>query len=351
VGLFCFGRDAFVLANINYPSWGSAEFSTYHLGVGDIDACQATSSSTFTPASPRTMLGKRPRVGKETSDGIHAVDDSYGCGPRKRVKAKMAANEVLEAAGSSSRARHKSSTKTPVPINSKFEAAERGAGRLAAINAQEVYYQSLPGPSVWTELVGTTVQGQLPWVEEREEETQHFASSVVQQQAHSRSARDGGRVYFRIPMRLGGRHRSLLDATSDDLARGSVRELKCRLCPGAGFSHWEGFKRHCEHGEAHPQEIWFCQHCGDFFARKDSLKRHQERRPSECYNVTPAEAEAKHTVVKKVHDAFEGQLEKYLRTNEGTWTPFSQMIKELFPNASTSKRGSRQQCRIKEPRP
>jgi hypothetical protein len=134
------------------------------------------------------------------------------------------------------------------------------------------------------------------------------------------------------------------------LARRSVRELKCRLCPGAGFSKWEGFKRHCEHGEAHPQEIWFCQHCGDFFARKDSLKRHQERRPHECYEVTQAEAEAKRIVVREVHDAFEEQLETLLRTNEGTWTPFSQMIKELFPNASTSKRGSRQQCRTKESR-
>jgi hypothetical protein len=342
--------DAFVFANISYPSWGPAGISAYHRGVGDIDACQAASSSTFTPASPRMMLGKRSRVVEGTSDGTHAVDDSYGCDPRKRVKAKMAANEALEAVESSSRARHKSSTKTPVSINRKFEEAGSGAGRLAAPNAQEVYYQSLPGPSVRTELEGTTVQGQLPWVEEREEEaTRHNASRVLHQQVRSGSARDGEEAHFWIPS-LSGRHRSLLDATPDDLARESVHELKCRLCPRAGFSDWERFKRHCDNSEAHPREIWFCQHCGDFFARKDSLKWHQEKRPSECYKVTPAGAEAKRIVVKEVHDVFEEQLEEYLQTNEGTWTPFSQLIKELFPDSSTSKRGSRQQCRIKAPR-
>jgi len=218
---------------------------------------------------------------------------------------------------------------------------------LAAPNAQEVYHQFLPGPSVQKELVGATVQGKLPRIEGSEEEPiQHYTSSVVQ--ALSRNGKEGERRdYFKIPKRLSVMHRNFLEVTSDDLARETVRELKCRLCPEAGFRDWEGFKRHCEHGEAHPLEIWFCSHCGDFFARKDSLGRHQEKRPPECYKATPAEAEAKRTSVKKVHDDFKEKLEEHLRTNKGTLTPFSQTIKDMFPNYSTSKRGSRQQCRTK----
>jgi len=216
----------------------------------------------------------------------------------------MANRGVLEAAGSTSRARHKSSTKTPVAINRKSKAAGPGVGRLAAPNAQGVYHQSLPGPSARKEVVGTTVQDQLPWVERSEEEaTRHYTSGVVQQQALSKRAMDGKDGHFRIPKRLSQRHRSLLDATSDDLARGTVQKLKCRLCPGTGINNWDNLKRRCDFMEAHPLKISFCEHCGDFFARSDLLVRHQENRPLECFGVTEAEVEAKRTETKKVHDA------------------------------------------------
>jgi hypothetical protein len=170
-------------------------------------------------------------------------------------------------------------------------------------------------------------------------------------QAPSRNGKEGERRdHSKIPKRLSVTHWNFLEVTSDDLASGTVRELKCRVCPEAGFSNWGGFKRHCEYGEAHPLEIWFCPHCGDFFARKDSLGRHREKRPSECNKATPAEAEAKRTSVKKVHDIFKEKLEEYLRTNGGTLTPFSQTIKDMFSNFSTSKRGSRRQCRTEAPR-
>jgi len=295
-----------------------------------------------------TNIGKRPRNVGGTNDWAGEASSDHRPRPHKKAKGKMADRGVLEAAGSTSRARHKSSTKTPTVINAKFKAAGRGAGRLAAPNAQGVYHQSLPGPSVRKELVGTTVQDQLSWVEGSEEEvTGHYTSGVVQQQVLSNRAMDGERDQFQFPKRLGQRHRSLLDATSGDLARGTVQGLKCRLCPDAGFRNWESFKRHCDLMEAHPLKISFCGDCGDFFARSDSLVRHQENRPPECLGVTPAEAKAKHTETKKVHDAFQETLEKCLGTSGETWTPFSQIIKAMFPKSS--KVGSRQQCRIKAP--
>jgi len=98
---------------------------------------------------------------------------------------------------------------------------------------------------------------------------------------------------FYIPKSLDTRQRALLEATSDDWARGSICVVKCRLCPDAGFGNFEVFKRHCNAAEAHPSSISFCMHCGDFFARSDSLDRHYKRRPLECHDVNPVIAETK----------------------------------------------------------
>jgi hypothetical protein len=153
---------------------------------------------------------------------------------------------------------------------------------------------------------------------------------------------------FMIPKRLRPRHRGLLQATSEDWERGTIDVLKCRLCPSAAFGNWEDFKRHCDFSEAHPVKIMFCEHCGDFFARMDSLKRHQASRPPECLSVNPTEAEAKQRETNKVYEAYKEKLEEYLKNDEEVGTPFAQIIKEMFPNSS--KRGSRQQNRLKVPR-
>jgi len=55
-----------------------------------------------------------------------------------------------------------------------------------------------------------------------------------------------------------------------------VTVLKCRLCPSAAFSNWEDFKRHCKYMGAHPFEIFFCDNCGDFFARCEQGGRTKE---------------------------------------------------------------------------
>ena len=158
---------------------------------------------------------------------------------------------------------------------------------------------------------------------------------------------DEERARFCIPKRLSQRHRNFLATTSEDVARETVQELMCRLCPGTGIGSWEDFKRHCDFMDAHPLKISFCEDYRDFFAQPDSLKRHQNKPPPTCCNVSPDEAKAKRTATKQAHDAFLEELES-LGTNGETWTPFSQRITEMFPESA--KRGSRQQCRTNGPK-
>ena len=70
--------------------------------------------------------------------------DNSACGPT-RAKGKIKRNGVLEAAGSTRRARQKPADRTPTEIRDISEATERGARMLAAPIAHEVYHQFLPG--------------------------------------------------------------------------------------------------------------------------------------------------------------------------------------------------------------
>jgi hypothetical protein len=333
-----------------YHSWGSAQGDAPPTGV--TDATQSTPPARYPPESTRTILGKRPRrEDNPTGDYIQVIPPGTSTrGPSKRAKGKIG---VLEAAGSTSRARQNSATKTLVNNRNRSEATGRGAGKLTATNAHEVYYESLPGPSVQQELVVTTAQGEQPWIEgSTEEATWNPTSGDVWQQQIANSANDGDREdvgarSFRIPKRLTERQRGLLEATPDDLERKTVREIKCRLCPGTGIGDWEDYRRHCNSMEAHPLRLSFCESCGDFFARTDSLARHRKSPPAECCEVTPDEAKAKQTVAEQVHRDFEERLKCYLETNEEIGEPFAQRVKAMF--STTSKRGSRQQSRLKGP--
>jgi hypothetical protein len=238
----------------------------------------------------------------------------------------------------------RSATRTPVGILDTSEAVGRGVGMLAAPSAHEVYHQLPPGPSV-QKLMGTNALGEPSQIEgSAVEGTQHHASDVVQQQVLHTNAmvgerEDEERARFRIP-RLRTRHRNLLAATSEDLARGSVQEPKCRLCPDTSIGSWVDFKRHCDFTDAHPLKLSFCEHCGDFFSRQDSCKRHEKNRPPMCYAVSPEEAQAKRIAMTQAHDAFLEEL-KTLGTNGEALTPFWQRI--------PTKKGSRQQSQIKGP--
>ena len=153
---------------------------------------------------------------------------------------------------------------------------------------------------------------------------------------------------FDIPKRLNLKYRPFLEATSEDFARGTLHVLKCKLCPGADFSTWDDFVRHCKTTEAHPLKIVFCDRCGDFFARCDSLSRHAKNPPPECLGVALREAEDKRNETRRRHEEFKKHLGHYLETPGGIWTPFSQIIKEKYPDSS--KRGSRQRSRLQTPK-
>jgi hypothetical protein len=324
----------------NSYSWGPAQIHAPPLGAAYTS--QLIPPAGYMQEATRTVLGKRPSRGDETmGDYVQAVNSTHG--PPKRAKRKKGASGVLEAVGSTSRARQKSATRILAQKRDKSEAAGRGAGRLAATNAHEVYHEFLPGPSVQQELVVTTVQGELPWIEgSAEEATWNQASSVVPQQGVGTN--DGEREDveardFQIPRRLTQRQRGLLEATPDDFARGTVRELKCRLCPDTGLRNWEDYRRHCDSKEAHPLKLNFCSYCGDFFARSDALARHRRNRPPECQGFTEEGVRAKQRATMRVHEEFEELLKRYIETNEEIGDPFAQRIKAMFPDSS--KKGSR----------
>jgi hypothetical protein len=148
--------------------------------------------------------------------------------------------------------------------------------------------------------------------------------------------------FYRISKRPDEWNRVMLLATPSDWARGAVRVLKCRLCPYLNFSRWEDFKRHSDLSETHPRTILFCDNCGDYFARSDSLKRHREKRPFECIKVSPTTAESKRRVTERAHEDFVEHMMQCLRSGEQLEAPFAQMIKSMYPESS--KRGNRREA-------
>ncbi|KAI9513514.1 hypothetical protein F5148DRAFT_1156233 [Russula earlei] len=176
--------------------------------------------------------------------------------------------------------------------------------------------------------MATTIREELPWVEGREQGAAwlHTSDMVRQQEADRANDEDwggGGR-------RLNERHRSMLEATAADWARGAVRALKCRLCPDADFSNWEDYKRHSDTAEAHP--------------RQHLLLRLNP--PPECLDVSPDVAENKRTATRKAHEDFAEDLDGFLNSDGEVRVLrfFSERMKEIYPKSS--KRGSRQQRRL-----
>jgi hypothetical protein len=149
--------------------------------------------------------------------------------------------------------------------------------------------------------------------------------------------------FSRIPKTFKAGHKALLVATQADWDRGAIQDIKCRLCPDTRLKTWEDFKRHCDTMEAHPLKIAFCNFCGDFFARVDSLERHCKNRPPECRDATPEKASAKRVETQKAHVEFTERLEVFLRTGEGIGKPFSQIIKDMYPGSSKKRTGAKKE--------
>ncbi|KAH9955140.1 hypothetical protein BC827DRAFT_1238416, partial [Russula dissimulans] len=291
---------------------------------------------------PQRVLGKRRRGVNDTlGEGNQDLNHGHRPNPRKKGKAKMATTTgVLEA--------DKPAARTPTKIKRKSKATRRGAERLATQNAQGVSDRSQQEPSVQQASTGAIVQGEQPWIEGRVEgATGHHVHSAVPQQDNTPSEAEGS-TFFYIPRSLDTRQRALLEANSDDWARGTIHVIKCRLCPNVGFGNFERFTRHCNAAETHPASISFCEHCGDFFARPESLERHRKTRPPECYDVSPAKAETKRQETERVLREFNERLMYCLKNDEDIGKRFADVIKEMYPGSSKKKR--RQQSGLHERR-
>jgi hypothetical protein len=185
--------------------------------------------------------------------------------------------------------------------------------------------------------VEEAASGTLIWVEGSVDETsvQHSDSTVQQRQRQEEGRSEDTKIS--LPRKLKPVHMALLK----DLKDGKVPEIKCRLCPDTELKTWEEFKRHCETNEAHPLKISFCDSCGDYFARGDSLGRHRKTPPRECKEVKPEKAAEKRRETQLAHDKFLETLEECLRTGKDVVMPFSQIIKGKYPESSKKRIGGR----------
>jgi hypothetical protein len=284
----------------------------------------------------------------------HNFGDSVEVGadempPQKRARGGSITNGILKAAWSTARTRHKPVARIPKQeLNGKPKEAGRGAERLATPNVQGIYHQPLPGPS-FQQGRGVAPDGQLIGVEGREvAEAMHHISSTVQQQQQQEEEEEEENVAQKIPSKLKPRHRKFLVATEVELARGVVQDIRCRICPKATFKDWEDYKRHCDTAEVHPLELFFCDLCGDFFARNDALLRHRKHPPAECKKAKPEEAAAKRRETDRAHVEFLGHLKECLETGEDIGKPFSQIIKEKYPKSAKKRMSdSRERSRRK----
>ena len=254
--------------------------------------------------------------------------------PQKRARGRVSG--ILKARQSTSRTRHNLLAR--IPEQQKGNApkeAGRGAERLATPNAHGIHPQSLLGPGFQQGWVVKPADGEPTWIEGSvdEEAMHHIDSTVPQQQEEATEL-------FDIPRIFKPWYRLLLQASEADFARGAVQVIKCRLCPDTKLKDFEEFKRHCRTTETHPLEIHFCDRCGDYFARCDSLKRHRNQPPAECHMVTVKKAAEKRRVTERTHQDFIRRLEHCLMTGKNIGKPFSQIIKEKYPESSKKRTGN-----------
>jgi hypothetical protein len=289
------------------------------------------------PAAPETSapaLGKRRRDESHgDSDKVPAVVDSHEMPPQIRVRGGKA-NGILKTAQSATTTRQMSATRIPkTRINSEPKQPVRGAERLASPDSQGLHRRSLLGPSVQQGWAEEAADGQLIWVEGSVEETVHRIDDAVQQQQQE----EGQQQLFEIPKDLKTGHRALLLATPAKMARGTIREIRCRLCTKAKFEKWGAFKRHCDTAEAHPLKIYFCETCGMHFARSDSRQRHHDKQFSECLLTRPEEADEKRRQTQREHVEFLRRLKGHSTGSTGEEEirkPFWKTIKDMFPGSS-----------------
>ena len=280
--------------------------------------------------APTTALGKRRREaeGPQGGGGQVAINTNNIL-PQKRARGMT--SRILKAKRSAARTRLNHVARIPeTKINSEPKEAGRGAERLATPNEHGIHNQSSLGPSFQQGWAVEPAHGKPTWVEGSvDEEPARCIDSTVQQQQGE---------LFKIPRIFKPEYWLLLQTSKADLARGAVQANKCRLCPDTKLNDFEEFKRHCNTTETHPLKMHFCNLCGDYFARSDALKRHHKNPPPECRKVSqdlgPAKVAEKRRVTEKAHQDFIQRLEHCSRTGKDIGKPFSQIIKEIYPESS-----------------
>ena len=309
-----------------------------------------TASATDMFEFQQMVLGKRRRRTDDDLDNQGpGTEDGHGLFSRKKGKTEMAATiGVLATGGPPNMACRNTAVEASASVHTTSEAVENRADMLMVLNEQGSCGGPLQRPSVQQESTETTVMEGTPSAKEAvQEATWRQTDNVVEQEEAEEYNVDEDKLeamkdnLFRIPKRPDEKYKRFLGATLEDFTRRTP--LKCKLCPTTGFSSWDDFVRHCKTANSHPLKLFFCDNCGDFFARYDSLKRHCKTRPSRCSGINPHEAEEKRKETERIHEKFMKNLDAYLRANEGTWTPFTQVVEKY---AGSSKWGRRQQSRV-----
>ena len=224
-------------------------------------------------------FGKRRR-GESHGDGAPVELDDYEMPPPKRTRSGKATG--ILAARSAARTRRKPAARIPKQrLNREPKEVGSGASKLAVPNSQGNHCLPLLGPRFPQGWAEEDADGRLIWVEGSVE-----AGVVEQKQVQVQDDK-----LFEIPQDFETGYKALLVATQADWARGAVKEINCRVCPEARLNTWHRFKRHCETAEVHSLRTYFCDNCGNFFARNNSLKRHSEHPPVESLGIPPEKAE------------------------------------------------------------
>ena len=310
---------------------------------------------------PRTDLGKwHHGEDDQLDDESPATDDGHRLrlhekGRNKRTKVPVATTVgVFEVAGSTNTTDRKLAGQALTRVKTTTKAVGYKAGMLMTPSAHGGGDQPLHVPSVQRESTAMATQEEWPSFEgSTQGATRGQSERILQEEAEVFGMETGlleetKNNVFHIPKRLKEDYRLFLEATSEEFKQGTLHVVKCKLCPGVTFKTWDHFTRHCKTAEPHPLRLFFCDHCGDFFARRDSLERHSNNQASgECHDGSKQEAEAKRNETRAIHKEFLDNTIAYLKTNQGTWTPFAQVIKERYPNSSKRlKRGIGHQGRL-----
>jgi hypothetical protein len=323
----------------------NADFRRRWLGLNyadtDFDTAAPINASTATTSAggagrAGTVLGKRARewygISRKADPQADDNDSSSSGSPQKR--AKPSASRVLEEAEGSTERTHPFDTRAQPPNQKYIYDRTTRSRELHPITAQGLYPSPLLGPSA-QEMVLVPEQEQLG-----ESGTQDNSRGMAQQQTGTQTggSADGPGGLYAIPGTLTERQRLMLQTTEHDIERGAVGIIKCKICPTVDLQSWQCFRRHCNTSEDHPAELTFCDQCGDHFGRRDSGKRHRERKLQEECRTTPRDqAEWKTKITKQLFDDFNVKMDRCLRTGEELGLRFAAITHAKVPTKSKKK--------------